>query len=528
MDPMNRNWMQHLLSTLGFALLIGLPSLSSTAEAQLSITPTDQMVLDPNALVLATGGNFSRVINGSPFQQESLITHQGYQYSAWYHNGSNDENIYVSRRKLTGTTWETIDTGHGLENGDATASSPGRRWDSHNVISMGISNDGRIHLAYDHHVDRLRYLTTDPGVATSSGGAWNQAIFKAERSSLNPNGSSIPQVTYPRFTNVGDDLVLTFRDRGSGNGDVRIADYNSQTGQWSNTRFVNQGSPGSGTYDDANNNQSTRRNAYHNGFHADASGRLHTTWTWREGTQDGNHGINYAYSDDRGVTWQNGDGDLVGTNSSPINVNSPGIELSGDGIDSFDRRQGILNQQGQIVEADGGVHALMFHRLQGPTYEDSPFSDRNNSAYHHYYRDPLTGEWSVSLVVPDEGVGSRPRLGVDSDGNLFALYTQSSDLVIAGASRTAMGFSEWEVLLRDDSRNYEGTPLLDNNRLLDYGILSVYLQDRALTSSETEPTGSALRVLEFQVNSPVAIPEPGSFAALLVISGLCLRRRRIP
>ena len=200
------------------------------ATAQISVSPLFDMSPDSNALVLATGGSFSNVINGSPFQQESLITHEGYQYATWYHNGTNQD-IYIARRSLTGNTWETIDTGFDMVNGN-------QNWDSHNVISMGISGDGRIHLAFDHHVDGLRYVTTNSGVATSSGGVWNSSIFNAERDSLNLGGSSIPRVTYPRFTNVGDDLVLSYRDYGSGNGDHRIADYNSQTGQWSSTRFV--------------------------------------------------------------------------------------------------------------------------------------------------------------------------------------------------------------------------------------------------------------------------------------------------
>lgn len=496
---------------------------NSLAHAQLSLTPTSEMVLDSDALVLATGGNFSRVINGSPFQQETLITHGGYQYAAWYNNGADDENIFVSRRNLSGNVWETIDTGYGLENGDATASSAGRRWDSHNVISMGISGDGRIHLAYDHHVDQLRYLTTAPGVA-SSGGEWNSSIFADERSALNLGGSTIPQVTYPRFTNVGDDMVLTYRNRGSGNGDVRLSEYNSETGSWSSTRFVNRGDRG--TYDDANNNPSSRRNAYHNGFHADSSGRLHTTWTWREGTQDGNHSINYAFSDDRGLTWQNNDGVLVGQNFGErfqVEIDSP------VSIVDLDRRQSILNQQGQIVDPDGGVHAFMFHRRQEPGFEweegDGRFSHREDSAYHHYYRNPETGEWEVTQLPLEDGerVGSRPRMGVDGIGNLFALYTQNNDLVIVGAARTADGFADWEELYRD-TRNFEGTPLIDNTRLLEEGILSVYLQDRAPTRSETEPTGSALRVMEFRVVS--AIPEPAALPVLFAVSALLVNRRR--
>ena len=476
------------LQALAVVVVFVAPSIPRSVAA-IGVAPLHDMVLDPNALVLATGGNFSQVINGSPYQQETLITHDGYQYASWYHNGGNQD-IYVSRRNLAGNVWETIDTGYNMENGN-------QNWDSHNVISMGISGDGRIHLSYDHHVDGLRYLTTGIGVATSSGGVWNSSIFNDERNSLNLGSTSIPRVTYPRFANVGDDLVFTYRDYGSGSGDQRIADYDAQTGQWSSTRFVTKGRSTNQTYDDVNESPSNNRNSYHNGFHADSSGRLHTTWTWRESTQDGNHDIMYAYSDDKGVTWRNNDGDLVGTNSAPITLNSPGIEV----VD-LDRRQALLNQQGQIVDADGGVHVLMFHRPTGPAYTNSPFSDRPNSDYHHYYRDPLTGLWDVNPFPSGIAVGSRPRIGVDSAGHLFGVYTQGDDLVIAGAERTQGGYADWEILYREQTRNYNGTPLIDTARLFDEGILSIFVQEEATATSPTNPTGSPLHVIEFSTMVP--------------------------
>ncbi len=303
------------------------------------------------------------------------------------------------------------------------------------------------------------------------------------------------RVTYPRFANVGDDLVLAYRERGSGNGDIRIADYDSQTGQWSSTRFVNRGSTGS--YDDVNNNPSTRRNAYHNGFDADSSGRLHTTWTWRERTQDGNHDINYAYSDDKGFTWKNNDGTVVGTPTSPIDINSTGIEIA-----DLDRRQAVMNQQGQVVDSEGGVHVLMYHRRQEPGFEwqqgDGVFH-RADSAYHHYYRDPGTGNWDVNRLPVNHPVGSRPKIGVDHKGKLIIVYLSGSDLIIAGAQKTSGGFADWEIL-HEDNGVYHGSPLLDSSRLAEDGILSVFVQDRQ-TGSASGPTTSALRVVDFQIDS---------------------------
>jgi len=208
----------------------------------------------------------------------------------------------------------------------------------------------------------------------------------------------------------------------------------------------------------------------------------------------------YAYSDDKGVTWRNNDDALVGTNASPITLNSSGIEV----VD-LDRRQALINQQGQIVDSEGGVHALMYHRRQEPGFEWQPGDGtffKGDSAYHHYYRNPTTGVWDVNRLPVATPVGDRPRIGVDSDGNLFGLYTQSDDLVIAGAEKTPSGYGDWKILHRDQTHNFTGTPLIDNKRLLDEGILSVFLQEKATSSHPTNPTGSPLHILEFSVAGP--------------------------
>ena len=477
-------------SACAVLLLICLPA--SQASAQFSVSLESDMVLDNDGLELATGGNFSNIINGSAFQQDVLLSHGGYQYAVWYHTAT-DQDIFLSRRDLTGNVWETFDTGFDMEVGN-------QDWNSHNIISMGISSDGRIHLAFDHHVDPLRYVTTDPGFATTSSSNWNASGLKAERNSLNVGGSAIPRITYPRFTNIGDDMVMTYRDFGSGGGDKRIADYDPNTGTWSSTRLFTQGRLTGQIYDDVINSPSNRRNSYHNGFHADSTGRLHTTWTWREGTQDGNHDINYAYSDDLGFTWRNNTGQLVGTNSSPITLNSD-VEV----VD-LDRTHALLNQQGQIVDVDGGVHVLMFHRPVGHGFTDSPFSDRGDSQYHHYYRDPATRNWEVTVLPEGTAVGSRGRMAADSNGNIFGVYVQGEDLFIAGALNDGDGY-DWVILYREQSHDYDGTPQLDTRRLLNDGILSIYIQEDAVGATATTPAGAPLHVLDFSIEAPVPAPD---------------------
>jgi hypothetical protein len=517
-----------MFAALALLAFLAFPTSNSQVHAEITLALSADMVLDTQALVLPDSASFSRDINGSSYRAEPLLTHGDYQFATWYHAGpgagqGSENNVYVSRRHLSGNTWETIDTGQQLTNGKSN-------WDSHNVISLGISGDGRMHLAYDMHKHDLRYLTTPANRATSSN--WGSGTFNAERSSLNNiGGTSVPDVTYPRFINNGDDMLMTFRTGGSGNGDIELARYDSSASlphRWVDANGQSTGDvtqtiiSGAGTYTNPiDGSTSTSRNAYLNGVDVDPTGRVHMSWTWRENSNGSNHDINYAYSDDNGANWKNNAGQNLG---STISINSPGII-----IESLDERQALINQQGQVVDNDGGVHALMYHRRQEPGFEwqigDGLFF-KGDSAYFHHYRDPVTGEWTETMLPTDRVVGSRPSIGFDSENNLYASYLTRADgndiLRISTAEKLASGgYDDWEVAW-EDTRDWAGTPLLDQTRLLDDGILSIFLQEDTNSSFRT---GTDLHVLEFSINV-VAVPEPSSLAGLSALSLLLLIRRR--
>src|SRR5262245_16845430 len=104
-----------------FAALALLTIFAASSSAQLALTPLADMTLDPNALLMPTASTYGRAINGISFQTDALLTYNGYQYAAWYHNGSvgNSEDLYIARRNLNGNSWEVRDTGSNLDNGDS-------------------------------------------------------------------------------------------------------------------------------------------------------------------------------------------------------------------------------------------------------------------------------------------------------------------------------------------------------------------------------------------------------------------------
>ncbi len=523
--------------SVGICLLVCL-FLCSIAHGQNSLSLSADMLLDDNALLMPTGSRFGRGINGRSHQSEPLVSFGGYQFATWYHNGANDEqDIYLARRNLSGNTWESFDTGYNMVNGDEDGdggTNQNGKWDSHNVIGMGISGDGRIHLAYDHHVDNLRYLTTR-GVNKATGATWDTSLFVpgGERAKFNAQDSgTVSGVTYPRFASKPDgDIVAEYRTGGSGNGDTNILRYNSSNStnssgvlnqRWGASHEIIDGTSGSaGSYSDAyDTSNSTRRNAYLNGIDAGADGKLHMTWTWRESTQGANHDIMYAYSEDGGDTWLNNAGVIVAdvNTGQSINLNSSGIKV----VD-LDRTNSLMNQQGQTVDQDGGVHALMWHRRfdeAGFEWEDGEVFDRTDSAYYHYYRDPLTGEWERNQLPTSESVGSRPKIGYDANGDLYAVYTSSNDLIVAGATKNG-SFEDWSILY-SGTQNYISDPILDQERLFNDGVLSIFLQETGASSDVA--TGSDLRVLEFNIIS--SVPEPSHLLILSAFGLVSLSRRR--
>ena len=569
-----------LLSVLHVGMANGQNSLSVT------LANPDSSSVDSGALLMpawsgsASGGSlFGRAINGVAHQSTPLLTHGGYQYSAWYrnvtfNNGTSNEHIVLGRRDLSNPSsgWSTFDTGLQLIHGDANDPENGSQtqpWDNHNAINMGISGDGRLHLSYDHHGNELNYIDGNANAATwgregvfgttNAGNIRNQV-----QNSLN-GGPAVGSVTYPRFSTnaTTGDAVATYRLGASGAGDLYISNYDSSTQTWSAAREFITGDDGV-VFDDGIANASSSRNPYLNDITYSANGDLHASFTWRE-TANGtaNHDINYIRSTDGGQTWLNDSGDLVAGVGQSVSIESSGIIIGSDtdyitpfiegGTSSrdtplglIDRNQTLINQQGQTVDSEGGVHLLKWYREDPATHDPSDRAfDTTEAAHFHYFKDPTTGEWTRNQIpVFDEDgnpvqVGSRGQIVYDEDGNVFAAFTSpgvASDhnrnfydpgtLIIAGAT-AASGYEDWTILYRDDvlfeDRFFEGEPLIDQQRLLTDGVLSVFIQEG---SDNLGLTTSDLHVLDFNI-SFAAVPEPSS-ALVALFCGIAFvgRNRR--
>ncbi|MEA2068082.1 MAG: BNR repeat-containing protein [Verrucomicrobiota bacterium] len=191
-------------------------------------------------------------------------------------------------------------------------------WDSHNYITIALDADGYLHVSGNMHVVPLIYFrSTNPYDVTSL-----QQIAGMV-------GDREQEVTYPKFLeNANGEMIFTYRDGSSGDGDQLYNIYDEATQTWS--RLIDSPlADGEGT-----------RNAYFVGPTLGPDGWFHITWVWRENPGcESNHDLSYAKSQDL-VNWFRADGIAV---PLPFKLGTPGLI-----VDPVPVYGGMLNGNGKI------------------------------------------------------------------------------------------------------------------------------------------------------------------------------------
>ncbi|MEV6961171.1 BNR repeat-containing protein [Streptomyces sp. NPDC051207] len=440
-----------------------------------SVTRTGRTTLDTQAIYFVS---YDGLVNNNSFQKNGLLTHKGHQYAAWY---TADRNAVVARRALGASTWQTVRVGHTL-----------RYNDSHNVISMGVSrSDGRLHLNMDSHSDGFTYVKSVAGLLDNPTGlSWTASRFGAPQSTL--DGLALTsQFTYPQFVATPEGrLQLSYRAGVSGNGRNALAEYDgtrwTALGEWSGS---------TGTYT-SEHGSSTARNMYLHGIDYDRAGRLHAFFTWREqnaavmcsGGGITNHDTGYVYSDDRGRTWRNAAGTVVGVTggSDKVSVTDPGLVA-----DPLNPDHSLMNQESQSTDSAGRPHAIISYvpgRFGQCTTNYVADRTANGRAFH--LRRTASGGWQKTEIPVPLNSSQRTRLVLDRYDNAYAVFPYGR---IAGASR-ASGYGDWRLLYDGAGLNAFGEVVVDETRVAQDGVLSVMYQER---SSGTTP--SPLHVVDFRL-----------------------------
>ncbi|MFF0593389.1 BNR repeat-containing protein [Streptomyces antibioticus] len=438
-----------------------------------SVTRTGTTTLDTRALYFVS---YDGLVNNNSFQKNGLLTYKGHQYAAWY---TADRNAVVGRRALGAGTWSTVAVGHTL-----------RYDDSHNVISMGVSAiDGRLHLNMDSHSDGFTYVRSVAGLLDNPTGlSWTAARFGTPVSTL--DGLTLTsQFTYPQFIATPEGrLQLSYRAGVSGNGRNGLAEYDGSAwtalGEWSAS---------TGTYS-SEHGSSTARNMYLHGIDYDVNGRLHAFFTWRE--QNGavmcngggitNHDTGYVYSDDRGRTWRNAAGTVVGTTGGSDKV---AVTDSGLVVDALNPDHSLMNQESQATDSAGRPHAIISYvpgRFGQCTTNYVTDRTANGRAFH--VRRNASGTWQKTEIPVPLNSSQRTKLVLDRYDNAYAVLPFGR---IAGASK-ASNHTDWTLLFDGAGLNAFGEVVIDETRIRADNTLSFMYQEK---SSGTTP--SALRVVDF-------------------------------
>lgn len=210
-------------------------------------------------------------INCCSFQQDAIITFGIYQYVSLYMpSDQNDPNgsrlTTIGRRQMPDGQWKFLSFKDYYQTKD----------DGHNIISMGISGDGIIHMAWDMHGDGIHYRQSKHGLALSEDED-NRCIssFGKVLDSLDGDGKKyvFDEITYPRFLTLpSGDMLLEFRIGRCGLGDEYIYRFSSTTHIWYevSTPVI----------------QGVGNNAYIHGFDYSIDKKLHISWTYRDFVED--------------------------------------------------------------------------------------------------------------------------------------------------------------------------------------------------------------------------------------------------
>jgi hypothetical protein len=395
-------------------------------------------------------------VNAVVFRKNSLASHGDTQFIAFY-DGNGD--VVLGKRKLGTSRWELKKTPW---RGNAS--------DAHNSISIMVDGAGLLHMAWDHHNNRLRYAR---GVSPGS-------LELTEKIPM--VGADEASVSYPEFFRLpGGDLLFLYRDGASGQGNLVMNRYDVATGAW--TRLHRNLIGGEG-----------RRSAYWQAF-VDQAGTVHLSWVWRESPDvASNHDMAYARSRDGGRTWETSGGERY---ALPITA------ASAEYAARIPQHSELINQTSMSADGNGNPFIASYWRDAGSAVPQ----------YHVLYR--AAGKWkqlaldfrTTPFSLSGQGTKaipiSRPQIMVRTDAGkpagllVFRDEERGSRVSVVAIDDFASG--RWTV--RDLSSEPVGAwePSFDTELWRRQGELHLFMQDVRQVDGEGKArvAPTAVKVLQW-------------------------------
>lgn len=245
-----------------------------------------------------------------------LLTRGEHQFVAYF---DSNRQMTVAHRRI-GRVWDYFKVDSWLG------------WDSHNYVTMELDSDGYLHLTGNMHANPIEYFRMSEPYDVRSLKRINVMVDKAlER-----------RVTYPIFMlNKNNEVLLKYRDGGSGNGSEIYNIYDTKTKSWSRLHS-NQFLDGEG-----------KMSAYFEGPILGPDGNFHLIWVWRN-TPDAstNHSLSYASSPDL-VTWEDSNGKPI---ELPLTYSNTEI------VDPVPPKGGMINNNVKIGFDQQQRQVISYHK----------------------------------------------------------------------------------------------------------------------------------------------------------------------
>jgi len=247
------------------------------------------------------------VWSGHPVGFHSLAA-SNRQFLAFY---DADRQLTLAMRRVSTTNWVFVRLPEKVG------------WDSHNYVTMALDKSGHLHLSGNMHVKPLVYFRSEQPLDVTS--------LKRVPAMT---GQDEQRATYPKFfENARGDLIFTYRNGSSGNGDQIYNLYDPTTQEW--RRLLDRPLlDGQG-----------QKSAYLNGPVRGPDGYFHLCWIWRE-TPDcsTSHFVCYARSRDL-IHWETSGGKPLalpmtfdsGETVDPVPIH--GGAINGNVVLGFDTQQ---------------------------------------------------------------------------------------------------------------------------------------------------------------------------------------------
>jgi len=397
-------------------------------------------------------------VNVTVFRKNSLVTHDGVQYAAYY---DAERYVVLARRHVGSSDWTVQRSQY-----------RGKAEDAHNGISIMADGSGYLHVAWDHHDNPLRYARS-----TAPGGL----LLGAQQAMV---GRDEQAVSYPEFYRLpGGDLLFLYRDGGSGRGNLVMNRYRHASAKWE--RLQDKLIDGEG-----------QRNAYWQA-HADGRGVLHLSWVWRESPDvASNHDLAYARSRDGGKSWEHSDGTPY---KLPITAASAEYALR------IPQGSELINQTSMAADAEGRPYIATYWRDAGSAIPQYRVVFKTGQRWEaralplHKTAFSLSGGGTKRIPM------ARPQLLLADKGGLLVFRDEERGSKVSVAVIKDFQSFQWSVHDLSETSVGEWEPTFDSELWKSRGILSLFVQKASQVDGEgvAQRPAEPVRVLDWEVSKQV-------------------------